>query len=154
MKNHDCTSSGSKYIDSFNLPIHYANACRPSWIWRRCQVQIWGIYNNNVSQSWKFQRVHVHVLHSILHWNFTLHGSHIRFMQIRSRHMIFISCDQAALRTLLSVRPSVCHTFFTMFPSSYHHEIFRSDYQWQKWYPCERSTPEVKGQGHRGKNST
>ena len=37
------------------------------------------------------------------------------------------SCDQAALRTLLSVRPSVClsvHlTFFTMFPSSYRHEI-------------------------------
>ena len=23
-----------------------------------------------------------------------------------------------------------CHTFFTMFPSWYHHEIFRSDYQW------------------------
>ena len=36
----------------------------------------------------------------------------------------FFSCDQAALRTLqsvfLSVRPSICHTFFTMFPSSYH----------------------------------
>ena len=33
----------------------------------------------------------------------------------------------------LSVRLSVClsvrHTFFTMFPSSYHHEIFRSYYQ-------------------------
>ena len=28
--------------------------------------------------------------------------------------------------------PSVCHTFLTMFPSSYHHEIFRSFYQWQK----------------------
>ena len=26
----------------------------------------------------------------------------------------------------LSVRLSVCHTFLTMFPSSYHHEIFRS----------------------------
>ena len=25
-----------------------------------------------------------------------------------------------------SVRLSVCHTFLTMFPSSYHHEIFRS----------------------------
>ena len=31
-----------------------------------------------------------------------------------------------------SVCPSVCHTFLTMFPSSYHHEIFRSYYQWQK----------------------
>ena len=43
------------------------------------------------------------------------------------------SCDQAALRThlsvRLSVRPSVCHTFFTTYLSSYHHEIFRSYYQ-------------------------
>ena len=53
------------------------------------------------------------------------------------------SCDQAALRTLLSVRLSVrlslCDTFFTMFLSSYHHEIFRSYYHWQKWCPCKRS---------------
>ena len=56
------------------------------------------------------------------------------------------SCDQAALWMVqfirLSVRPSVCHTFFTMFPSSYHHEIFSSDYQWQKW--CKRSRSKVK----------
>ena len=45
-----------------------------------------------------------------------------------------------------SVYPSVCHTFCTMFPSSYHHEIFRSYYQWQKWRPCKRSRSEVKGQ--------
>ena len=32
----------------------------------------------------------------------------------------------------LSVCLSVCHTFLTMFPSSYHHEIFRSYYQWLK----------------------
>ena len=54
----------------------------------------------------------------------------------------------------LSVCPSVCHTFLTMFPSSYHHEIFRSYYQWQKWRPCKRSRSEVKGQGHRGHNPT
>ena len=30
----------------------------------------------------------------------------------------------------LSVCPSVRHTFLTMFPSSDHHEIFRSYYQW------------------------
>ena len=54
------------------------------------------------------------------------------------------------LSVCLSVRPSVCHTFLTMFPSSYHHEIFRSYYQWQKWRPCKRSRSEVKGQGHRG----
>ena len=81
------------------------------------------------------------------------------------RFLIF-SCDQAALwmvqsvcpsvrlsvrlSVCLSVRPSVCHTFLTMFPSCYHHEIFRSYYQWQKWRPCKRSRSEVKGQGHRG----
>ena len=62
------------------------------------------------------------------------------------------SCDQAALQMVFSVRPSVCHTFFTMFPSSYHHEIFRSYYHGQKWCPCKRS--EVKGQGHRGQQPT
>ena len=59
-----------------------------------------------------------------------------------------LSCDQAALRThlsvRLSVRLSVCHTFVTMFLSSYHHEIFRSYRHWQKWCPC-------KGQGQRSK---
>ena len=43
-----------------------------------------------------------------------------------------------------SVCPSVCHTFLTIFPSSYHHEIFRSYYQWQKWRPCKRSRSKVK----------
>ena len=33
---------------------------------------------------------------------------------------------------------------FTMFPSSYHHEIFRSYYQCQKWCPCKRSRSKVK----------
>ena len=41
-----------------------------------------------------------------------------------------VSCDHAALPMVfsvrLSVRLSVCHTFFTMFPSSYYHWIFRS----------------------------
>ena len=67
----------------------------------------------------------------------------------RKVYLRFIfSCDQAALQMVfsvcpsvrpsvcpsvrLSVRLSVCHTFLTMFPSSYHHEIFRSYYQWLK----------------------
>ena len=62
--------------------------------------------------------------------------------------------QSVCLSVRLSVRPSVCHTFLTMFPSSYHHEIFRSYYQWQKWRPCKRSRSEVKGQGHRGHNPT
>ena len=70
------------------------------------------------------------------------------------QNLWFFSCDQAALWMVFSVRLSVCpsvrlsvcpsvrlsvcpsvrlsvclsvcHTFLTMFPSSYHHEIFRS----------------------------
>ena len=60
----------------------------------------------------------------------------------------YFSCDQAALWIVQSVRPSVrpsvCHTFLTMYPSSHHHEIFRSYYQWQKWRPCKRLRSEVK----------
>ena len=62
------------------------------------------------------------------------------------------SCDQAALWMAQSVRLSVrlyvclyiCDTFCTMFPSSYHHKICWSYYQWQKWCPCKRSRSKVK----------
>ena len=43
-----------------------------------------------------------------------------------------------------SVRLSVCHTSLTMFPSSYHHDIFRSYYHGQKWCPCKRPRSKVK----------
>ena len=46
----------------------------------------------------------------------------------------------------VSVRLSVRPTFLTMFPSSYHHEIFRSYYQWQKWCPCKRSDQRSRSQ--------
>ena len=49
---------------------------------------------------------------------------------------------------------SLRFALFTLFPSSYHHEIFRSYHQWQKWCLCKRSRSEVKGQGHRGHNPT
>ena len=71
--------------------------------------------------------------------------------QICISSLVF-SCDQAAIWLVqsvrLSVRLSVClsvrHTFFTMFPSSYHQEIIRSYYHGQKWCPCKRSMSEVK----------
>ena len=44
---------------------------------------------------------------------------------------------------------SVHHTFFTL---SHHHESFRSNYLWQKWWPCKRAWLEIKGQGNRGQN--
>ena len=56
------------------------------------------------------------------------------------------SCDQAALWMVQSVWPSVRHTFFTMYLSSYHHELFRS------YYHC-RSDVHAKGQGQRRKVS-
>ena len=58
------------------------------------------------------------------------------------------------LSVCLSVCLSVSHTFFTMFPSSYHPKIFRRDYQWRKWCPCKRSRSEVKGRGNRGRFRT
>ena len=72
----------------------------------------------------------------------------------QKRCPIIFSCDQAALWMVFSVCLSVRHTFLTMLLSSYHHEIFRSYYKWQKWRPCKRSRSEVKGQGHRGHNPT
>ena len=36
------------------------------------------------------------------------------------------------------------NALLTMFPSSYHHEIFRSCYQWQMWRSCKRSRSKVK----------
>ena len=62
--------------------------------------------------------------------------------------IIIFSCDQAALRTLLSVClslcPSVRYIFLKMSLSSYRY------CHWQMWCPCKRSRSEVKGQGHRG----
>ena len=42
----------------------------------------------------------------------------------------------------------------TMFPSLYHHEIFRSYHHGPGYRPCKRSRSEVKGQGHRGHDPT
>ena len=83
-----------------------------------------------------------------------VHNFIINDFSIFGIHRVIFSCEQAALWMVFSVGLSVCHTFFTMFSSSYHHEIFRSDYQWQKWHPCKRSRSEVKGQGHRGCSPT
>ena len=77
---------------------------------------------------------------------------HLQNWLVYGHSQLIFSCDQAALQMVfsvcpsvrLSVRPSVRHTFLTMFPSLYHHEIFRSYYQWQKWRPCKRSRSKVK----------
>ena len=63
-------------------------------------------------------------------------------------------CPAVCLSICLSVCLSTCafHTFFTMSSSWYHHEIFRSDYQWQKWCLCKSSRLEVKSEGYRDQN--
>ena len=55
--------------------------------------------------------------------------------------------------TCLSVHMSVCLSHvFTMFLSLYHHEISRSNYQWQGWCLCKRWGGAIKCPGHRGQN--
>ena len=89
----------------------------------------------------------------ITHWGImgTFHPAPISQRFLAATKQLY---DWFSPSVCLSVRPSVCHTFFTMFPSSYHHEIFRSYYHGQKWCPYKRSRSEVKGQGHRGKHPT
>ena len=69
----------------------------------------------------------------------------LHLLEVGGTSSVF-SCDQAALQMVFSVcpsvRPSVCHTFLTMFPSSYHHEIFRS---------YDQCKVHAKGQGQRSK---
>ena len=74
---------------------------------------------------------------------FRFFGIYYVFQVIPGFSDTIFSCDQAALWMVQSVCLSVHHTFLTMFPSSYHPEIFRSYYQWQKWCPCKRSRSKV-----------
>ena len=75
------------------------------------------------------------------------------------------SCDQAALRTLLSVRPSVrpsvcLSVCLCLFVTPFHYVPVVVSLNFQEllpltkvmWCPCKRSRSEVKSQGHRGQN--
>ena len=89
------------------------NDRRADMDWRRMQS-----HKSLESQTIK------HFITHIIDQNF-----YLQIFVLGITHLIF-SCDQAALWMVFSVRLSVClsvcHTFLTMFPSSYHHEIFRS----------------------------
>ena len=69
---------------------------------------------------------------------------------------VLLSCDQAALRKVLSfcpsIRLSVTLVIFTMLLSSYHHKIVRGNYQCQERCPDNTSRKEVNGQGHSGQS--
>ena len=54
-------------------------------------------------------------------------------MLLRRGALLFLAATKQLYKWYFpSVCPSVRHTFLTMFPSSDHHEIFRSYYQWPK----------------------
>ena len=65
-------------------------------------------------------------------------------MLLRRGVLLFlVAAKQLYKWYFLSVRLSVYHTFLTMFPSSYHHEIFRSYYQRRKLGTYKRSRSKV-----------
>ena len=152
----DCNSS-------LNSPMSTKWCTKLEIAWKRCPIVFEGHPLNfkvtrlkkssNLTQIGRFRTVTPVLIHWWL-WNAA---------QSLKQHRIGALWFLAATKQLykwyfpsvrLSVCLSVCHTFFTMFPSSYHHEIFRSYYHGQKWYPCKRSRSEVKGQGHRGQHPT
>ena len=68
---------------------------------------------------------------------------------------LVFSCHQAALRTFLSVRLSVCLSVrpsVTPFSQCSCHRIIMRYYYRQKWRPCKSSRSEIKGLGHWGQN--
>ena len=126
------------------LMWHHCNIIHGHGVSDWCDVSI-GLYPPNTfwagssilsPDRWLFWIVHLDVVNSI-----TL-DKMCKKRMIYNVVLCFFSCDQAALQMVFSVRLSVCpsvclsvcpsvrHTFLTMFPSSYHHEIFRSYYQW------------------------
>ena len=78
-----------------------------------------------------------------LHFKIKCHKHYIRVC-VLLQHIFLAATKQLYEWFSPSVRLSVRHTFLTMFPSSYHHEIYRSYYQWQKWCPCKRWRSKVK----------
>ena len=77
--------------------------------------------------------------------------SHTWITWMRSIWIFLASTKQLYEWFSPSVRLSVHHTFLTMFPSSYHHKIFMSYYQWQKWRPWKKV--KVRGQRSRSQRS-
>ena len=72
------------------------------------------------------------VTHVRLHWRIWNDAQSL--MWYRRSALLFLAATKQLhqwyfLFVCPSVCLSVCHTFLTMFPSSYHHEIFRSNYQ-------------------------
>ena len=110
---------------------------KKTWLPCKGNISLWAEYHALLIRHYPFSSA-VYLYCGII--EFRIEHKHELEISTDIEDMIF-SCDQAALQMVfasvcpsvrLSVRLSVCHTFLTMFPSSYHHEIFRSYYQWPK----------------------
>ena len=103
-----------------------------SWYWK------WGSLTLIIKIIWPYRlRIPGNSTKCLVYW------SRPAKRYYTSQHVLVFSCDQGSVR--LSICLS-CHTFFTIFPSLYHHEIYRSYYHWQKWCPCKRARSQVKTQ--------
>ena len=111
-------------------------AATPVWIHR----WLW-----NVAQSLKQQRRGALLFSKVIHQISRSHGT---------KPLILTQIGRFRTIGRLQLSNPSDLPCLTMFPSSYHHEIFRSYYQWQKWCPCKKSRSKVKDQGHRGHNPT
>ena len=85
--------------------------------------QIWGfVKKNDHHMVHKFWKIYFHELKSI-------------------NSQAFLSATKQLYEWF---SPSVCPSVTPFWLCSHHHEIFRSNYQWQKWCPCKRSRSKVK----------
>ena len=127
--------------------IHETMVVQMTWVWtfstimaiiRACAC--WVLFVVTLTQSiWD---IYIYICVTRPQW--------VNFVIVKRCLEVF-SCDQAAIRTLLSVRPSVCLSVTPFSPCSPHREIFRSYRHWQKWYPCK--TVKVRGQRSRSQRS-
>ena len=131
-----------------------------------CDIRTFSV-DNDVLTSFMLLAVYFVIYHDDNHYRYWTQRLSIRmdgiwlYLYRNNEHLLCnltlttFSCYQAALWMVFSVRLSVCHTFFfTMFPLSYHHEIFRRCHHGPGLSPCKRARSEVKGKSHRGHNPT
>ena len=139
-----------KYRYRIGWPLCDLDLCDP-----RSQSQLWHWITKICFSAQKVRSTHPVTSKLCSYIPLVLLITWLNFGVFRRRFFYFLAATKQLYKWYFpSVCPSVCHTFFTMFPSSYHHEIFRSYYHGQKWCPCKRSRSEVKGQGHRGQHPT
>ena len=123
----------------------------PAWLVYKFQTCPWQNYNVHWFKTLSFHGLfHVNTLRP------THTGRHIAEDILNAfSWMKIVSCDQAALWMVFSVRLSVCPSVTPFWLRSHHRIIMK--FSWvitNDQSPCKSSRSEVKGQGHRGHNPT